>query len=229
MTTTDEHVDIAVRARSAATAWLNTFLATSQDDARPVLYRTMSVEFFEAGVQCIATDGTALFRSWVPVRLGDDWPELDEAPVRAVTVMDVQGFGLSFMHSLLRVTSDEGRASDDLSLEVLPMDEGATLALGQEFATERLVLRACGQRIDLQLMEDSYPNWRALKLDRVDVERVDGLLVAPRLLAMVGKIKGVGTVGLSFVEAGRRVDFVARGAEAEVRGIIMSMRREAEG
>jgi hypothetical protein len=66
----------------ATVAWLNAFLATSQDDSRPVLYRTLSVEFYPTGAQFIATDGTVMFRAWAPAAnaIVQDWPGDDVQP-----------------------------------------------------------------------------------------------------------------------------------------------------
>lgn len=238
MTMTTEQVEVTVSARAAAIAWLNAFLATSQEEGRPTLYRTLALEVFNTGVQCIATNGYALFRTWVPsvaaveeAEFDDEgivpWPATSRQPQRAVVVMDPDGFGLGFMRALLRVTNDEAHAFEELTITTSPQDDEATLALGAEFMSERLTLRACGQRIDLKLLEGAYPNWRALQLGVEAVERVDGMTVGPRLLALVGKIKGATSVDLAFHGESKHIAFTAHGA-CEVRGMLMPMRREAE-
>lgn len=223
-------MQVTVSARAAATAWINAFLATSQDEDRFVLYRTLGLEFFDDGIQLIGCDGTALFRAWVPT-VGDHtaakWPALSMAPERAVVVMDPDGFGLGFMKALLRVTNDEAHEFEELVITTAPADDEAEVPLGAEFMTERVTLRACGQRIDLRLFDGAYPNWRQLRLGIEEVERVDGLTVAPRLFQMVGKLKGVGAVDLEFYGDSRHIGFTARG-ECEVRGLIMPMRRPVE-
>lgn len=221
---------ITVPARAAATAWLNAFLASSTDPDRPTLYRTLSVEFFRRGIQVIGCDGTALFRCWVP-RTGDEKPatapHFAEAPSRTVVVMDPDGFGKGYMSTLLKVTSEEAHELEELTITTATQDEDATIALGTEFMTERLILRACGQRIDLVLLDGQYPDWRALKLGMETVERVDSLTLAPRLFALVGKLKGVSAVDLEFHGDERHIGFVARG-DSECRGLLMPMRKAAK-
>jgi len=92
--------------------------------------------------------------------------------------------------------------------------------------TERLTLRACGQRIDLRLYEGTYPDWRHLRLGMEDIERVDGLTVATRLFGMVSKIKGASSVDMDFFGESRHVAIVAKG-DNELRGLLMPMRRAA--
>ena len=221
---------IAVGARAAALAWLNSFSAASTDTDRPALYQTLSLEFFRRGVQLVGCDGTALFRTWVP-RNGDEkpapWPHTSEAPVRTVVVMDPDGFGKGYMSTLLRVTGEEAHALEELTITTAPHDEEATIALGTEFMTERLILRACGQRLDLVLYEHPYPDWRAFRLGVHDIERVDGLTVGTRMFALVGKLKGVSAVDLEFHGEEKHVGFTARG-ECEVRGLLMPMRKAAK-
>lgn len=237
-------LSVSVPARGAAEAWLNAFMAASTEEDRPMLYRTLSLEWFEGGLQMIGCDGTAVFRTWTPRELTPDeyelardfadeqkrldklreWPTLDEAPLGAVVVMDPDGFAKGFMSALLRVTSDEDHANETLMLSTAPMDDEATLALGAQFASERLTLRACGQRIDLRLYEGAYPNWRKVRLGIEDIERVDGMTIASRIFSLVGKLKGTTAVDLEFYGNARHVAFTARGA-SEVRGLLMPMRR----
>jgi hypothetical protein len=217
-----------VRARAAAIAWINAFIAASQEIERRALYRSLSLEFFDAGVQLIGCDGTAVFRAWVPGIEHSDaaWPLIEEVPDRAIVVMDPDGSGLGFVRALLRVTAEEGHEFEPLTISTGTADDEASLSLGEEFMTERLTLRACGQRIDLRLYDGAYPDWRQLRLGVEDIERVDGLTVATRLFGMVSKLKGTGAVDLQFYGEKRHIMFTARG-ETEVRGLIMPMRRRA--
>ena len=222
---------ITVPARAAAIAWLNAFSAASTDPERPALYRTLSLEFFEGGIHFAGCDGTVLFRTWVPkVADGETeeapWPHNSEAPDRTVVVMDLDGFGSGYMKTLLRVTGEEAHEHEELTMSTATHDEDATIALGTEFMTERLILRACGQRIDLMLYQGLYPDWRMLRLGMEAVERVDSLTIATRLFALVGKLKAVSAVNLEFYGDAKHVAFVARG-ESEVRGLMMPMRKQA--
>lgn len=220
---------ITVPARAVALGWLNAFLASSKDADRPALYQTLSLECFPYGIQMIGCDGHALFRTWAPIRGEDEtpsWPDASQVPDRTIVVMDPEGFGIGYMRTLLRVTGDEARANDDLILSMLPMDEEGTLALGSEFLSGRVALRACGQRIDLRLYEGEYPDWRKLNLGILPIERLETLTVQTRLLGLVGKLKAVSRVDLEFHGAEKHIAFTARG-ETELRGMIMPMRRGA--
>lgn len=220
-----ESTAIVVPARIAATGWINAFLASGTDDERPVLFQTLSLEWFDEGLQIVGCDGTALFRSWVPTEVGRKWPLHRREPERRVIIMDTEGFGLAFMRSLLRVTNDEAHEHEELTVSTAPADEGATLSLGAAFTTERLILRACGQRIDLRLMEDKYPDWRKLQLGIDDSERVAGFTIATRLFAMVGKLKGVGAIDVKSLGDRKAIAFEADG-DAPVRGLLAAMRKE---
>lgn len=222
-------IDLAtatVPARDLAVAWINTFLATSQEESRPILCRTLSLEFFDNGVQLICTDGTVLIRSWVPRGEGFRWPAHRSKPNATVLVRDPDGFGLAFMRALVRVTGEDEHEGEEIALTVQLQDEDASLALGAAFMSKRLVLRSCGQRIDLQLSEEKYPGWRHLAFGVDDAERVDGLRLATRLFQIIGKLKGVSAVDLEFFGEERRVEFVA--SNANVRGLLMPMRRLEE-
>jgi len=216
-----------VPARAAATGWLNAFLAASQDAERPLLYRTLSLEFFlHAGLHIVGCDGTALFRAWVPLLSDDEppkWPADDAAPLLSVVVMDPDGFGVGFMRTLLRVTNEEAHAAEELAVEIVEADDEAAPSLGQEFQTKRVILRACGQRLDLRCMDDQYPDWRRLNLGLQASERMDGMRLQPRLLGLIGKLKDVWGVTLDFHGDEKYVGFTAEGAP--VRGVIMPMRR----
>lgn len=225
-----ERLQITVPARALATAWVNSFLASSQEADRPVLYRTLSLEFFRygtsRGVQIVGCDGAALFRSWVPAEEGMPWPSDHARPDHSVICMDLDGFGLGFMRALLRVTNDDAHAFETIAISTLPHDGEANLELGPEFQTERLALRACGQRIDLRLYEDTYVGWRHLQLGVAWPERVDGMRVATRIFGLIGKLKGVTSVELEFHGENRHVAFRGIGT-IEVRGMLAPMPRRA--
>jgi hypothetical protein len=154
----------------------------------------------------------------------DAWPSDDEAPVRSIVIMDPDGFGVGFMRTLLKVTGDEGHAGEELSIETAAIDEEAAPSLGAAFQTERVVLRACGQRLDLRLMEDRYPDWRRLSLG-VAGERVEGMRLAPRLLGLISKLKDVLAVDLDFHGTEKYVSFASSTGASKMRGLIMPMRR----
>lgn len=223
-----------VDARRAAMAWLNAFLASGQDKQRTTLFRTLSLEFHPEGIQFVAVSGIALFRTWVPrIELPGPvaWPANSETPRRVVTVMDVEKFGLSFMKTLHQLTAGEDRQGEQMAISIAPMDEGATLSLGAEFTKERVVIRTCGQRLDLPVMDGEYPNWRRLQLGIDERERVEDLILAPALMGAIGKLLGVSAVRLAFHGKEKQVGFEAAespGGLAVVRGVLMPMRKTGQ-
>lgn len=228
-----ENIDVTLPARAFATGWINCLLASSDNPDRPLLYKSLALEWFDHGVQLIATDGHAMFRAWVARTPRDEkdhvrtaWPELEEVPYRSIIVMDADGFGAAFMRTLLRVAGEHEDAV--VHLTSADMDDEAELALGAEFATERLTLRAFGQRIDLQLREDVYPDWRKVRLGIDAAEYVDGLTLATELLKRVGQLRGVGSVALEFYGEKKHIVFESAVSEPPMRGLLMPMRRDTK-
>lgn len=233
-TTFREEPLCSVDAREAATGWLNAFLASGQDKQRAKLFRTMSLEFHREGLQLVATSGTALFRTWIrrtELPGPAAWPGNDEVPQRTVTVMDVEKFGLAFMKNLYQLTTKEDRVGERMTITIAPQDEGATLSLGTEFTTERVVIRTCGQRLDLPVMDGEYPNWRRMQLGIEARERVEGMIVAPALCGAVGKLAGVSALRFQFHGKEKQIQFEASDSPAGlalVKGLLMPMRRGLE-
>lgn len=222
---------LTLNARAFATAWCNAFLATSDDPERPALFRTLSLEWLDDGMHMVATNGHALFRSWVGEGEDRPWPDTKVAPNRSIVVMDTEGFGIGFMKTLLRVTGDEGREHEQLSISIAKSDEGATLSLGEEFVSERVILRACGQRIDLRVYAGEYPKWRQLQFGVDKRELVDTMSVGPKLFKLLGKLIGPTAIDLEFSGHEKAIAFVARTAVSVVPyvvGLIMPMRRPSQ-
>jgi len=214
-------------ARLAATAWLNAFLATGQDDARPALYRALSVEFFPNGVQFIATDGTILLRTWAghqDAETSVEWPDIDEAPDATVVVMDHDKFAIGFIRAALAAAGDMDVMP--LTLAIEPAETPDT-PLGEAFAPNVLSLTAFGQRLNCRLYESPFPDWRRLQLGLDPAERVSGMTIAPRMFATLGKIRDAIKIDCEFSGQHRQIDVVAHGIGYVVaRGLVMPMRRE---
>lgn len=215
-----------VRAKVAATAWLNAAIAASQNDFRRALYRTLSVEFFPRGVQFIGCDGTMLFRTWAPYSdIGDipaPHPAADELPDDSVVVSDVDKFALAFMRTLLSAAEEY----HDLTLSVDRLEKDDEPELGEELSEYTLNLSALGQHLACPLYEGEYPDWRALEFGLDPAELVDGMILGTRLFQSVGKLKGVSGVDCAFRGAERSIDFESRSeSDASVRGLLMPMRR----
>ncbi|MGN6111268.1 MAG: hypothetical protein ACTHU0_39585 [Kofleriaceae bacterium] len=220
---------VALPAKAATVAWQNVFSATGDDEARALLNRTICLEWFPQGIQLIATNGHLLLRAWVAAE-GEErssWPSSHARPDRSMIVLDTDGFVLSFIRALAKLTSQEGHAYETLSLSIENADEEP--ALGEELEAKVLTLKAAGQRLDCKLLELDYPNWRSVKKLWGLYDRVDGIAISPRLLRIIGSLKGVSRVDLKFSGDDTYVDLEALPADGvrggEIRGFVMPMRR----
>lgn len=216
-----------VLAGDGAQAWLNAAIACSQDDTRRPLYRTLSIEFFRRGIQFIGCDGTMLFRTWAPYSDVGDFdaphPESDQLPEDSVVVADLDKFALGFMKTLL---SALGEIPVELTISVEPLRDEDAPPLGNELEKHVLVLSALGQRLTCQLFEGPYVDWRRLQFGLNKAEVVDGMKLAVRLFAAVGKVKGVQGLECSFHGDERAIEVrTTDPAEASFRGMLMPMRR----
>lgn len=218
---------LKLSARVLSRAWINCFLAASEDEGRVALYQSLSLEFYRTGLNIVGCDGHLLFRSWVPTLDEIKAPDLYELPMHSFVVMDPDGFGLGFMRSLFSITGDEEHAGEMVSITTAPQDDAMQPSLGEEFISNRVIIRACGQRIDLRLYEDVYPNWRHLELGVDKRERVDSMTLATRTLGLIGKLKGVVSVDLEFNGKQKFIGFAARG-ETTVDGVLMPMAKREE-
>lgn len=219
----------SINAAAAATAWLNAAIAVGQDEGRPALYRTLSVEFFPTGVQFVGCDGTMLFRTWAPYTDTDDVapPLWEEAPDETVVVSDVDKFALAFMKTVLSAVGD---IPFPLSIAVEAAEADEQAPLGDDLQAQVLTLQALGQRLTCRLYEGAYPNWRALQFGMDARERVEGMTLATRLFAAVGKLKGVVGIDCTFRGESQAIEFVGGSAStASVSGLLMPMRRPEKG
>jgi len=221
--------DRKVRAGDGAQAWLNAAIACSQDDARRQLYRTVSIEFFKRGVQFIGCDGHVLFRTWAPYADNGDLPaphpEAEERPRDAVVVADIDKFALGFMKTLLAALDDDGPPAD-LTMSVEAADQPDEPPLGAELGKDVLILQALGQRLTCQLFEGPYVDWRKLQFGLDKAELVDGMTLAPKIFAAVGKLKGVNGIECSFHGEERAIEIrTPDNGSLSVRGLLMPMRR----
>lgn len=223
-----------VDAHTAATAWINAAMASSDDPKREMLYRTVALDFYAcAGLQFVGCNGHILLRTWTPLNdkelIVADRPAFESRPVESYVVMDPERFGLGFMKTLLAATKDEAHKLETLTLSVLAEREAVQPALGDALLAKYISLQAMGQRLDLRLMESGYPDWRRLRLGVDDFERVDGMAVAPRYLAVLGRLKGVTRIELD--RADESLYFMVRATgpgDLPVDGILAPMLRSKE-
>ena len=223
---------VVVRARAFALAYLNASLASLGGAAKPELDRTVSVELHERGVLCVGCDGTALLRAWAPaIPDGPDetpagFPIPAEPAELAVIVRDEAKFVRTFLGAVLAATSGtDGDEFAPLTVSVYPIDSADEPALGDAMKPARLTLSALGQEMHCPLFEGVYPDWRALHFGILDTERVDGLQIAGRMFAMVGKLREAPNVSVEFHGTERMIEIYAHGGACDVRGFLMPMRR----
>lgn len=222
-------VKARVRAGHAAVAWINAMIAASSEVTRRQLYRTLSVEFFDTGVQFVGCDGHMLFRTWVPLSDAGDLdkpiPEFFEVPNDSVVVMDTDKFAVAFMRALdAACTKEMGHA--ELTFSVDPVS-GEQPALGEEVSDYVLTVHALGQQISCKLYDGQYPNWRGLEYGVAPTELVEGMILGTRLFAAVGKLKGVSGIECEFTGENRAIKITGKGL-IELRGLLMPMKREQE-
>lgn len=228
--TVTEAVGAKVNARDGATAWLNATTASSKDVERGPLYRTLRVEFFRRGVQFVGCDGHMLFRSWAPFSdIGDlpaPQPTFDEAPEDAVTVLDVEQFAVGFMRTLFAATAGS-EVPLDLTLAIEPA-ESEQGSLGSDMQEHVLTLHALGQQLSCKLHEGQFPEWRALQFGVTEDELVDGMTLAPKIFAAVGKLKGVNGIDCTFAGRDRAIHFRSVSGSAPVCGLLMPMSKPTD-
>lgn len=139
-----DRTDWTTDAYGVAVAWQNAAIASSKDDGRPALYRTISVEFFKTGVQLVATDGHMLFRTWAPYSdMGDlpaAVPAWKERPVDSVVVMDPDKFALGFMKTLGTALGKKDAPDSELTFTIEAAPSEAEPALGDAFQAHVLVM-----------------------------------------------------------------------------------------
>lgn len=224
-------VERKVFAHDGALAWLNAAVACGQNKERPVLFRTVRIEFFKSGVQFIGCDGTMLFRTWAPYSdIGDlpaPMPEPEKDPVDAVTVKDSDQFALSFMKTLLGATAGENARILELVFSIDRVDAEQP-ALGAEVAKYALTLTALGQRLSCELYDGQFPAWRALQLGLKSDEVVEGMTLAPKMFKAVGKLRGVVGVDCTFLGEKKAIEVRAVHGSVPFAGLLMPMHRPTD-
>ncbi|MEM7322542.1 MAG: hypothetical protein AAF531_05590 [Actinomycetota bacterium] len=151
-----------------APAWLNASIAASEDDEnQPALYRSVSVEWFQQGVQLISTDSTLLIGAWVPSSEDIDTarPDIDEAPIASYVVRDTNkrmASLMKFAHGEARAAEKDGTPAPQLTLSVRSMEADDTPTLSPAFDRLMLVAETDRERLALPVFEAEFANWRSL-------------------------------------------------------------------
>lgn len=151
--------DAAILARG----WLSVAVASSNDEARPALHRTVSIELFPAGIRLVATDSYVLLRAWIPCWGWDDAPEpdIDDAPILSAVAMDPHWRGKGLLAHLYKLAEDAPRMEVELHLGVVEEEDPDTPTLSPVLDAQWIVLEHPDtERVKMRAYEGDYPNWR---------------------------------------------------------------------
>lgn len=185
MTDTAELPAITLPAEHVIPAWRNAFLAASDDDDRPALYRTVCVEWYDDGLRFVSTDSYVIVASYAH---GDRWadgpvqaPDHDEAPTGAVVAVAADKLMADFLKHRAAEVKAYNRAMNegtplpevDITFSIGTIDEPNTgqqrLDLGED--NRRLIVSCESERIALPIYDGEFPTWRKI---------LDGYRPAPR-------------------------------------------------
>lgn len=207
-----------------ADAWLPVWCATSNDSQRPILHRTMCVEWFEGnGVRLIATNSYVLLTGWIGVTEHEPEPHYDAKPdlVTVVPDADKRGLGLiKYAASCAKADKDPDGNYHRTKLAVgKPRSSRKTPALADELEQQVLVIGYEGETVELPIMEAEFPSWRTLLAGRT-AEPVERLAVSPTVLDALAKTGREFTMRFSGEMGGVSIE---THAGTPIRGLYMPM------
>jgi hypothetical protein len=179
-------------ARTLSRAWLAVFSATSEDDERPLLYRTVAVELWESGVRLTATDSYMIWTAWVP-KMGtkDAEPGMDELPDRVIVAHDADFRGRDLLKFAFKVVTakDAPPQSVQLSLGPAPLEDGQFPGTESEAVSFTFPADAAiGERVVIATIDGTYPEWRSMLAGKVN-KSLKTVCLSPHLLARIASIK----------------------------------------
>lgn len=200
------------------------------------LTRTILIEVFnDVGIQLVASDGLLLMRQFVPLdsRGMQDEPTSDVQPDESLVVQDPDRLGLALakvIYAHAKTSADSTGICEALvELQVNPLVRPDTPAL-PSLEPWGLTIAFENSKTQLPILDVKFKEWRAMMTDEFLLpDAIESLIVAPKLLARIGKIKGNdGGVHFSFIGNGRPVTFIAYDSAGApvVRGILASMTRK---
>lgn len=197
---------ITLPAEHVISAWRNAFLAASDDDERPALYRTVLCEWYADGLRFVSTDSYVIVTSYAD---GDRWndgpvqaPDHDDAPTGQVVAIAADKLMADFLkHRAAEVKAwakadQDGLDADpiDVTFSIGTIDEPNTgqqrLDIGERRA---LIVSAANERIALPLYEGEFPNWRAVMAGYRPRPKAQVRATAS-LLARLGQLRTRGTL-----------------------------------
>lgn len=210
-----------------ATAWLNCSLASSDDDNRPVLYRTLLVERFRHGVQLVATDSHLLLGSFIPTAAGDldPPPSIDDAPISSTVVVDRDKRMSSLMAYVLKeaTAAAKNEMPFDVTLSTASAEADHAPTLDPSLDRAMFVAEIEAERLALPIYEGDFPTWRAL-LGATKPKPTGRSVFAPQLLGVFGKLRNLGApIVMEYAGPTGMVALSAPGCETYLFGGLMPM------
>lgn len=227
---------IELDGRTLSRAWLAVQLACSDDDGRPLLYRSVHVEQFDdEGVRLIATDGYWMALCWVPAYLGSVEPALYVDPSEKVTISDPEWRVRDLMKHVARLTKNEDAFPVEVHLDLAcRLHDDRRPTLSPEMAPVRSRIELPGEeRVLAHTVEAEYPNWRSV-LAGYDGEPVGqpSTVFSSWMLdrfAKLPKIVGSGSIELTWLKGGRGRWHVGDALlDCPPRGVFMSVEHRQE-
>lgn len=219
-----------------ARGWLSTALASGSDKDLVQLHRTVAIEEFPTGVRLVSTDRFILLTSWIP---NDDAtsprePDLDEAPDRTVIARDADGRAKSLLGYVL--TLWRRRIEDHTDDQPFPLrcDFDVRLPAGQAGDDNTLdgmdptyvVLEIPDtEKVYLEVIETTYPSWRAL-VAGFTPETTKVVSFYPERLHSLGQLTKYhdGSLDWTFGGAERAALVEVRDSDPHVQGVVMPAR-----
>lgn len=174
-----------------ANSWIPVWCATGQDDNRPVLHRTIAIEWFEGeGLRLIATDSYVLLSAWIGVTEERPEPHLEQAPDHETVIADHDKRGLG----LIRYAAANAKADKDpdghyhrIRLTVTePAGSRRTPALAESLEAQVLAITYEGEVVELPIVESPYISWRSL-ITGGTPEAPDTIRLSPHVLDVMAK------------------------------------------
>ena len=162
---------ITLPAEHVIPAWRNAFIATSDDDERSVLYRTVLCEWHPDGLRFVSTDTFVLVASFASTdreAARIQAPDHDEAPTGSVVAIAADKLMTDFLKhraSEVKAHHKAGLPADPVSVSfsVGTIDDPDTgqqrLDIG---AQQHLIVSSDNERIALPIHDGEFPAWRTL-------------------------------------------------------------------
>lgn len=218
---------IQLPAGHLAASWLNVSLASGDDEARPVLHKTVLFEVFDTGIQLVATDSFMLIGSFIPTAEDDlvNPPSDSEAPDHSYVVVDPD----QRMRGLMRHMRKEAKAAAktgepcDVTVKFESAERAGIPTLDPSLDRVHCVVTAGSERLALPLFEGDYPDWRGVLGGEPDP--APSITFAPALIGRFGKLVDIDE-GVKFTTTGAETicRFEIRDGESYMFGGLMPLR-----